>query len=141
MAILIQLPHHPSFPPPMSINEGQIKREIARLTGIQSNRSRRRASLNTMIYDPASINQHKLGNFKSTTEGRSNTYVNPNYKPANKYIRPNSNVASHPPPQSRPTQPASTQIKDVVLNGVAFECSGRSLVRKDREFPFGVSLF
>jgi hypothetical protein len=50
-------------------------------------------------------------------------------------------VVSRPPPQPRPTQPASTETKDVVLNGVAFESSGRSLVRKDRKFLFSVSLF
>jgi len=44
-------------------------------------------------------------------------------------------VDSDPAPQPRPTQPAPTQIKDVVLNGVAFESSRRSLVRKDLPKP------
>ena len=92
---------------------------------------------------------------------RSNVYVNPNYKPANKYVRPGLNVttsetaiatdSSGVGPSSTssttytgvPSTPASgtptqsfglgTQKKEIVLGGVAFESSGRSLVRKDRE--------
>ena len=94
---------------------------------------------------------------------RSNVYVNPNYKPANKYIRPGSNaaasetaiamdssgvglsstsstthsgVSSTPVPGTVPPTQSSgvgTQKKEIVLGGVAFESSGRSLVRKDCE--------
>jgi hypothetical protein len=91
---------------------------------------------------------------------RSNVYVNPNYKPANKYIRPGLNTAAaemaiaadssgvgsssitHAGVSSAPasgtvtpTQSSGvgTQKKEIVLGGVAFESSSRSLVRKDCE--------
>lgn len=98
------------------------------------------------------------------TGRRSNVYVNPNYKPPNKYIRPGLNgatsetaiatdssgagpsstlstssrvgVSSPPAPGTvTPTQSSGVgaQKKEIVLGGVAFESSGRSLVRKDRE--------
>jgi len=74
-------------------------------------------------------------------------YVNPNYKPANKYVRPGLDTAgpslpasmdatmssSSEMPGTAVSQPVSEQKKEVVLGGVAFESSGRSLVRKDRE--------
>ncbi|KAF8637582.1 hypothetical protein AX17_002651 [Amanita inopinata Kibby_2008] len=99
-----------------STTEAQLKSEIARLT--------------------ASINQRK-SSLAAQQSGygrtaRSNTYMNPKYKPYNKYIRPGSSTSpssqDHPTP---PTKPPSTKTKEVVLNGVAFESSGRSLVRKD----------
>ncbi|KAJ7796731.1 hypothetical protein B0H14DRAFT_2467386 [Mycena olivaceomarginata] len=100
----------------------QIKSEIARLT--------------------ASISQHKSTTSAprpptSTTAWppRSSTYINPNYKPpSNKYIRP----AQQPRPQiTRPPSTSATPntTKEVVLNGVAFESSTRSLVRKDLPKP------
>lgn len=116
----------------MSASEAQIKSEIARLTGTLHDSLKASESQHHDYY-LASINQHKLG--KSTAPGlarRSNTYVNPSYKPANMYIRPNLNPVSKPPRPTQP-QPPSTQVKDVVLNGIAFESSGRSLVRKDRK--------
>ncbi|KAJ7698966.1 hypothetical protein B0H17DRAFT_1006413 [Mycena rosella] len=95
--------------------EAQIKSEIARLT--------------------ATISQHKSANStRSTTyqPPRSSTYVNPNYRPpTNKYIRPATSTFK---PPSRPAPP-TTQVTDVVLNGVAFESSNRSLVRKDLPKP------
>ena len=89
-------------------------------------------------------------------------YVNPNYKPANKYTRPAASsktdiamdsfgvgrlstssisytgVSSAPTPALGTVIPSSAdaQKKDIVLGGVAFESSGRSLVRKDRERLF-----
>lgn len=86
-------------------------------------------------------------------------YVNPNYKPANKYTRPSAaaktdiatdsfgvglsstsstsyaGVSSVPAPAPGTVIPTSlgAQKKEIVLGGVAFESSGRSLVRKDRE--------
>ncbi len=77
-------------------------------------------------------------------------YVNPNYKPANKYVRPGLDTAGPSLPASvdatmsssseilgsavsQPLPVVSAQKKEVVLGGVAFESSGRSLVRKDRE--------
>ncbi|KAJ7464602.1 hypothetical protein FB451DRAFT_1094410 [Mycena latifolia] len=96
--------------------EAQIKSEIARLT--------------------ATISQHKSANSTRTTyqPPRSSTYVNPNYRPpTNNYIRPST---SKPPSRPAPT----TQVKEVVLNGVAFESSNRSLVRKDLPKPPSTSV-
>ncbi|KAF9047160.1 hypothetical protein BDZ89DRAFT_1007317 [Hymenopellis radicata] len=95
-------------------SEAQIKEEIARLT--------------------ANINLVKAG--KTQTQdyqfsARKNNYYNPNYKPRNTYVRPAAPAA--PPP--RPSASSSQQMKEVVLNGVAFESSGRSLVRKDLPKP------
>ncbi|TFK39856.1 hypothetical protein BDQ12DRAFT_734584 [Crucibulum laeve] len=111
-----------------SSTEDQIKGEIERLT--------------------ASINQAKFG--YQPPQGaprygaRSNTYVNPHYKPpsSNKYVRPGLKTTPAPRPSTskpisaiNPAPPApSAEVKEVVLGGVAFESSGRSLVRKDREF-------
>jgi hypothetical protein len=91
-------------------------------------------------------------------------YVNPNYKPTNKYIRPGLNTAAASEtamatdssgagpsttvsttyigvssvPASGTVTPTQipgvgAQKKEIVLGGVAFESSSRSLVRKDRE--------
>ncbi|KAF8074729.1 hypothetical protein FPV67DRAFT_1474740 [Lyophyllum atratum] len=103
-----------------SVSEAQMKSEIARLT--------------------ATINQHKsvisTNPVFSRPGSRNNTYVNPNYKPANKYVRPTPSAVKRPAPAPRPpVPPPSTEVKDVVLNGVAFESSGRSLVRKDLPKP------
>ncbi|KAF7310001.1 hypothetical protein MIND_00372900 [Mycena indigotica] len=95
--------------------DAQMKSEIARLT--------------------ASINQHKSSISKPPY--RANSYVNPNYRPApNKYIRP----PTFPPVVPAPIrfQPGTQVKKEVVLNGVAFESSKRSLVRKDCKFSFAV---
>ncbi|KAF9054525.1 hypothetical protein BJ165DRAFT_1439571 [Panaeolus papilionaceus] len=117
-----------------SSTEAQIRNEIERLT--------------------ATINQHKAQNSRTShphrggyapysshqgTYPRSNTYVNPNYKSANKYIRPGLNVnagpSTHTTPSSTVKPPSSSGKKEVVLGGVAFESSGRSLVRKDLPKP------
>ncbi|KAF8916245.1 hypothetical protein CPB85DRAFT_1290478 [Mucidula mucida] len=95
-------------------SEAQIKAEIARLT--------------------ANINSVKAG--KTQTQdyqysARKNNYYNPNYKPRNTYVRPAASAAPPPLPSASPSQ----QMKEVVLNGVAFESSGRSLVRKDLPKP------
>lgn len=108
--------------------------------------------------NPASISQHKskTATANPTTARypsypppststswppRSSTYINPNYKhQPNKYIRPTSTTAPPSVPaaaaSARPplsTSSSSGGVKEVVLNGVAFESSTRSLVRKDRE--------
>ncbi|KII87456.1 hypothetical protein PLICRDRAFT_43093 [Plicaturopsis crispa FD-325 SS-3] len=118
-----------------STSEAALKLEIARLSG--------------------AINRHK-----STapaprpgypTSTRHNVYVNPNYKPANKYIRPgtsNSSTSTTPTsaigsssqphqqaPHSHPAPGVSSEAREVVLGGVAFQSSGRSLVRKDLPKP------
>jgi hypothetical protein len=78
--------------------------------------------------------------------------VNPNYQPPNRYVRPgvNSGPVIAPTPSAaaaiveavsesgnqavQPPPPViAGQKKEVMLGGVAFESSGRSLVRKDRE--------
>jgi hypothetical protein len=113
----------------------QIKSEIARLTGQWAD-IHSKAIAECLA---ASISQHKSTTSAprpptSTTSWppRSSTYINPNYKPpSNKYIRP----AQQPRPQiTRPPSTSATPntTKEVVLNGVAFESSTRSLVRKDR---------
>lgn len=72
-----------------------------------------------------------------------NTYVNPSYRlPTSKtHVRPGSQTPSATPasstsslptvrPQSGPG-PSQSQPRDVTINGVVFETSKRSLVRKD----------
>ncbi|KAH7914596.1 hypothetical protein BJ138DRAFT_346700 [Hygrophoropsis aurantiaca] len=106
-----------------STSEAALKLEIARLTG--------------------AINRHKSTQYPAEqpkTNGRSNTYVNPNYKPptsttvktqapfkfTQRYIRPSSASSSLAAPGPS---------RDVVIGGVTFESSGRSLVRKDLPRP------
>lgn len=85
----------------------------------------------------ASINQRKsslAAQHPNYGHPKSNAYMNPNYRASNKYIRPGltPNIQALPS-QSVSTSSASSNVKEVVLNGVAFESSGRSLVRKDRK--------
>ncbi|KAJ8079537.1 hypothetical protein PM082_011124 [Marasmius tenuissimus] len=98
--------------------EAQLKSEIERLT--------------------ATINKHKSGKptqLPSTGFSyRSNTYVNPNYKPSNTYIRPTLGPSNLVKPVSQPA-PSTNKPKEVVLGGVAFSSSRRSLVRKDLPKP------
>lgn len=67
---------------------------------------------------------------------RSNTYVNPNYKPPQAPSRPLSRHSKNPTAlgsSSSSDAPRPTAAPcDVLLGGVAFRSSGRSLVRKDR---------
>jgi hypothetical protein len=134
----------------------------------------------TSVFIAATINQHKAsqssqgyqapwnGNgYRSSNQyyppyqhgGRTNAYVNPAYKPSNKYIRPGLPTAEPSKPSAtsavRPSintapntgastiSPGSSSLstpiepgvtKEVVIGGVAFESSTRSLVRKDRKF-------
>lgn len=60
--------------------------------------------------------------------------MNPNYKPPSKSTTPVPSTV-HPP---RLPVPSSSQKRDVVIGGVAFESSGRSLVRKDLNKPSSV---
>lgn len=65
--------------------------------------------------------------------------MNPNYKPANlphKTFKPASQSyrpARAPAPATRPSRPAARadETREVLIGGVAFQSSGRSLVRKD----------
>jgi hypothetical protein len=159
----------------MASTEAQIKSEIERLTGIcQLSTSVHRSDFSSSRI--ATINQHKMYNrdtnlnqgrystdYTANQAGRrSNVYVNPNYKPANKYTRPaaasktdiatnsfgvdrsSTSSTSYTVVSSAPAPPPGTVIptsvgaqkKEIVLGGVAFESSGRSLVRKDRERSF-----
>ncbi|KAH9940919.1 uncharacterized protein BXZ73DRAFT_42563 [Epithele typhae] len=92
------------------------------------------------------INQHKTGAASvrppvpaTSARPRANVYVNPNYKPPlqTSYPQPAANSAPRPVPRPAPRSvPSSTQDKrDVVIDGIAFESSGRSLVRKDLPKP------
>ncbi|KAI5982449.1 hypothetical protein EDC04DRAFT_2592775 [Pisolithus marmoratus] len=99
--------------------------EIARLTG--------------------AINRHKSGQqshesaLGPASYRRSNKYVNPTYKPPSSHSSQSyQNLASAhiPAPVTKSTQPSST--KDVVIDGVTFESSSRSLVRKDLPKPIAV---
>ncbi|KAH9933524.1 uncharacterized protein B0H18DRAFT_984213 [Fomitopsis serialis] len=103
-----------------STSAAALKLEIARLSGV--------------------INRHKTGEHhpqsrptvRPTAHPRSNVYVNPSYKPASKTARPQN----APPPRSQAAErPSNAQKHDVVIGGVAFEASGRSLVRKDLAKP------
>ena len=79
------------------------------------------------------IDRHKsAASYKPPS--RTNVYVNPNYKPPPR----STQVPSRPAPYPRPAPIKNTgEKRDVVLNGVAFQSSGRSLVRKDREYTLG----
>ena len=57
--------------------------------------------------------------------------MNPNYKPPSKPSRPQSAPSTRPPAVEKPP---NAQKHDVVIGGIAFEASGRSLVRKDCTF-------
>lgn len=87
--------------------EAQIKSEIERLTGKFTPSYHILANVDGFS-SLATINQHKAhqknkpwqtgANYyapypQGGPPGRSNTYINPSYKPTNKYIRPGLNVA------------------------------------------------
>ncbi|EJD07700.1 uncharacterized protein FOMMEDRAFT_150244 [Fomitiporia mediterranea MF3/22] len=96
-----------------SQSEEALKEEIARLSG--------------------AIQRHKTGN-PSASSSRGNAYVNPNYKPPSRSaftFRPNfASQNSTAPATQVPVQP-----REVLINGVAFQSSNRSLVRKDLVKP------
>ena len=87
------------------------------------------------------INRHKTGEPVAQPPGgphpahpRNNVYVNPNYRPVVKSFKPPSTSVAAPRPASRPTATTPQEKRDVVIDGVAFESSGRSLVRKDCKY-------
>ncbi|KAG1811514.1 uncharacterized protein BJ212DRAFT_1277764 [Suillus subaureus] len=99
-----------------STSDAALKEEIARLTG--------------------AINQHKstqqsVGSFSAS---RSNAYFNPKYRPLASY-RPSEYqkpaIKFNPPSTRPPRPPQASSTRDVVIDGVTFESSTRSLVRKD----------
>ena len=163
--------------------EAQIKSEIERLTGMLiqwHQKSGIHSTTHLLRNFTATINLHKAhqqkkpwghgGHYSPYPQAnpRNNAYVNPNHKPANKYVRPGLNPAgpvrpastnstistststpqaSTPgtpagpststtpvPASSRPSSTIGGETKEVVLGGVAFESSARSLVRKDCEY-------
>ena len=80
------------------------------------------------------IDRHKSGGASYKPPSRTNVYVNPNYKPPSH----SAQVPPRPAPYHRPAPIKNTgEKRDVVLNGVAFQSSARSLVRKDREYTLG----
>ncbi|TFK83137.1 hypothetical protein K466DRAFT_589975 [Polyporus arcularius HHB13444] len=85
------------------------------------------------------INRHQAGQPAPggpvPTHPRNNVYVNPTYKPYVKTFKPPSSAATAPRPASRPPPTAPDEKRDVIIDGVAFESSGRSLVRKDLPKP------
>ncbi|KAI0629145.1 hypothetical protein C8Q77DRAFT_1142373 [Trametes polyzona] len=90
------------------------------------------------------INRHKSGDPvprpiappANVVRPRSNVYVNPNYKPPVKTTRPPVPPTAVPPrPTPKPVPTLPQEKRDVVIDGVAFESSGRSLVRKDLPKP------
>ncbi|KAI6107283.1 hypothetical protein EDD16DRAFT_1622834 [Pisolithus croceorrhizus] len=104
-----------------STTNAALQAEIARLTGaINHHKSAQQA--HGSAPGPASYR-------------RSNKYVNPTYKPPSHGSQSYQNIASShfPAPATKTSQPSST--RDVVLGGVAFESSSRSLVRKDLPKP------
>lgn len=80
------------------------------------------------------INRHKSGPTTivpaQPTSKRNATYVNPNYKPPKPPSR--QILTSHLSAVAGPsTKPASLAAREVVIDGVAFQSLGRSLVRKE----------
>ncbi|TCD71859.1 hypothetical protein EIP91_003202 [Steccherinum ochraceum] len=106
-----------------SSSAAALKLEIARLTGAIN---RRKAE------DPK---PPRAQSYPATSRPRHNVYVNPSYKPpsSSKPVVPPSSTTFRP--QILPTVPPSTATRDVVIGGVAFQTSGRSLVRKDLPKP------
>ncbi|OCH87389.1 hypothetical protein OBBRIDRAFT_759865 [Obba rivulosa] len=108
-----------------STSAAALRLEIERLTG--------------------AINRHKTAPtarapaYPAPARPRNNVYVNPNYKPPSKSARPTPPI-SHTPPQAPPSNPptrppSAAERRDVVIDGVTFESSARSLVRKDLAKP------
>ncbi|KAF9244671.1 hypothetical protein BU15DRAFT_86038 [Melanogaster broomeanus] len=111
-----------------STPDAALKAEIARLTG--------------------AINQHRSTQQRygavpgPSSYRRSNTYVNPNYKPRSTF-KPQGHkstesakyIHSTPPLTSSSSEQAAPSTRDIVIDGITFESSGRSLVRKDLPKP------
>ncbi|KAI0731310.1 hypothetical protein C8Q76DRAFT_718438 [Earliella scabrosa] len=89
------------------------------------------------------INRHKSGEPARPTapaavvptRPRNNVYVNPNYKPPSKTFSPPVPPANQARPAPRPPTSIPQEKRDVLIGGVSFESSGRSLVRKDLPKP------
>jgi hypothetical protein len=127
------------LPTAMATSEAALKLEIARLTGIFLLHS----CCCLHLYNvPGAINRHRSGEGPTRppyTTSRT-SYVNPSYKPpsskASGYQASSatSTDSANPSATVRPPSgpgPSRTQPRDVTINGVVFESSKRSLVRKD----------
>jgi hypothetical protein len=132
----------PCSPTTMATPDAALKLEIARLTGIL-------CPIHTLIpflsQSLGAINRHRSGQGQARPP-YSTTYVNPSYKPpsSKSYVRPEhqatnvtSTTSSSPSTAATTVRPPSgpgpshSQPHDVTINGVVFESSKRSLVRKD----------
>ncbi|THH05052.1 hypothetical protein EW145_g5079 [Phellinidium pouzarii] len=109
-------------------SEDTLKAEIARLTGIESVRQ---SHIPSHEYTGA-INRHKAGPTSSAPSfsGRNNSYVNPDYKPPSDLATGPGRTIQRTFEASRPLA-SSSHHREVVIDGVAFRSSERSLVRKD----------
>jgi hypothetical protein len=101
------------------------------------------------------INRHRSGQGQAKPHSTTRTtYVNPSYKPPSlkSYVRTEhqttnstSTTSSKPPTTVRPPSgpgPSQSQPHDVTIDGVVFESSKRSLVRKDSaSIPSSAQLF
>lgn len=136
---------HSSSPPSTtmdtpSTSAAALKLEIERLTGAPPFNHLKYSS-DTFV---GVINQRKTGGPPArttyptaSTYPRNNVYVNPNYKPPSRTIRPPAPaVVPSSKPVSKPPVSTTQETRDVIIGGVAFESSGRSLVRKDCESLF-----
>ncbi|KAI0741561.1 hypothetical protein C8Q80DRAFT_1221569 [Daedaleopsis nitida] len=84
------------------------------------------------------ITRHKTGEpvrptgpTSTATRPRNNVYVNPNYKPPSQTFSAPTAIVTQAIPVPRASTTVPRDKHDVVIDGVAFESSGRSLVRKD----------
>lgn len=133
---------HSSLPPTTTMNTATtsaeaIKLEIERLKGLSS----LRVGIGDSDHLTGAINRAKTGGpvarpavpATTATRPRGNVYVNPNYKPPSQAARPPISTVPQSRPVSRPTPSLPQETRDVVIDGIAFESSGRTLVRKDRK--------
>ena len=140
-----------SSSPPTSIMDtpstsaAALKLEIERLKGSRSQCKGCRRRPDDFL---GAINRHKSGEparptapaAAVATRPRNNVYVNPNYKPPSKTFSPPVPPANQARPAPRPPTSIPQEKRDVLIGGVAFESSGRSLVRKDCKFTLRSSL-
>lgn len=100
-----------------------------------------------LLKTSGAINRHRSGQGQARPPHSTmrTTYINPTYKPPSSraYVRPENQAAGAVPTTSstRPSTivrppsgpgPSLSQPHDVTIDGVVFESSKRSLVRKDR---------
>lgn len=118
----------------MSISEADLKLEIERLTG----EFLRWVHTIRILTTAGAINRHKSlsqGASSSSHNSRNSKYVNPNYakSQSDNTLKP-PNATNFTASKTRARASIKSNIpEDVVIGGVTFQSSGRSLVRKDRE--------